>query len=67
MPMQETQEMQVQSLCWEDPPEKEMGTCSSIVAQEIPWTGEPGGLLSMGSQTQLNTRATKLCIIDAFK
>ena len=32
-------------------PEKEMGTHSSILAWRIPWTEEPGGLQSMGSQT----------------
>ena len=35
---------QVQSLDWEDPLEKEMATHSSILAWEIPWTEEPGGL-----------------------
>ena len=40
----------VQSLVWEDPLEKEMATHSSILAWEIPWTEEPGGLQSMGSQ-----------------
>ena len=44
------QETQVQSLGQEDPLEKEMATHSSILAWEIPWTEEPGGLLSMGSQ-----------------
>ena len=44
------QEMQVQSLCWEDPLEKEMATHSSILVWEIPWTEEPGGLQSMGLQ-----------------
>ena len=44
------QEMQVQSLGQEDPLEKEMATHSSILAWEIPWTEEPGGLQSMGSQ-----------------
>ena len=48
--MQETQETWVRSLGQEDPLEKEMATCSSILAWEIPWTGEPGGLLSMGFQ-----------------
>ena len=40
----------------EDPLEKEMATHSSILALEIPWTEEPGGLQSMGSQnwTQLS-------------
>ena len=35
---------------WEDPLEKEMATHSSILAWRIPWTEEPGGLLSTGSQ-----------------
>ena len=48
--MQETQEMLVQSLGWEDSMEEEMETHSSILAWKIPWTEEPGGLLSMGSQ-----------------
>ena len=48
--MQETPEMWVQSLGWEDPLEKEMATYSSILACEIPWIEEPGGLQSMGLQ-----------------
>ena len=40
----------VQSLGQEDPLEEEMATHSSILAWRIPWTGEPGGLQSMGSQ-----------------
>ena len=40
----------VQSLGWEDSLEKEMATHSSILAWRIPWTEEPGGLQSMGSQ-----------------
>ena len=44
------QETQVQSLGREDLPEKEMATHSSILAWKIPWTEEPGGLQSMGSQ-----------------
>ena len=43
-------ETQVQSLGWEDPPEKGMTTHSSILAWIIPWTEEPGGLQSMRSQ-----------------
>ena len=43
-------EMWVRSPGWEDPLEKEMATHSSIVAWEIPWTEEPGGLQSMGLQ-----------------
>ena len=49
LPMQETQEMWVLSLGWEDPLEKEMETHSSILAWKIPWTKERGGLSSMGS------------------
>ena len=41
------QEMQVQPLGWEDPLEKEMATLSSVLAWEIPWPEEPGGLQSM--------------------
>ena len=44
------QEMWVQSQGWEDPLEKEMATHSSILAWEISWTEEPGGLQSMGLQ-----------------
>ena len=44
------QKTQVRSLGWEDPLEKEMATHSSILAWEIPWTEEPGGLQSMGLQ-----------------
>ena len=44
------QEMWVRSLGWEDPLEKGMATHSSIPAWVIPWTEEPGGLQSMGSQ-----------------
>ena len=40
----------VQPLGQEDPPEKEMATHSSILAWRIPWTEEPGGLQSVGSQ-----------------
>ena len=44
------QETPVQSLGREDPLEKEMVTHSSLLAWEIPWTEEPGGLQSVGSQ-----------------
>ena len=46
------QETWVTSLGWEDPLEKEMATHSSILAWRIPWTEEPGGLQSTGSQSQ---------------
>ena len=46
----EIQEAGVQSLVWEDPLEKGKATHSSILAWGIPWTEEPGRLLSMESQ-----------------
>ena len=48
-------------LGWEDPLEKGMATHSSMLAWRIPWTEEPGGLQSDGSQsqTQLNMHAHK--------
>ena len=48
--MQETQEKWVQFLGWENPEEEELATHSSILAWRIPWTEEPGGPPSMGSQ-----------------
>ena len=50
LPMEETQEIPIRSLGWEDPLEEGMATQSSILAWEIPWTEEPGGLQSMGLQ-----------------
>ena len=47
--MQETQEVQVRSLAWEDHLEEGMATYYSVPAWQIPWTEEPGGLHSMGS------------------
>ena len=44
------QEIQVQSLGWEDTLQEEMATHSSILVWKIPWTEEPGGLQFMGSQ-----------------
>ena len=48
------QETCVQSLGQEDPLEKEMVTHSGILAWEISWTEEPGGLQSMGLQKELD-------------
>ena len=45
-------EPRVRSLGWEDPLEKEMATHSSTLAWRIPWTEEPAGLQSTGSQSQ---------------
>ena len=50
-------EIQVLCLGWEDPLEEEMATHSNILAWEIPWTEEPGGLQSIRSperRTQLS-------------
>ena len=46
--MQENQETQVRSLGGEDPLEEEMAIHSSVLAWEMPWTEDPGGLWSMG-------------------
>ena len=48
--MWETQETQVRSLDWEDPLERKWPPYSRILVWRIPWTEEPGGLQSMGSQ-----------------
>ena len=50
LPMQESQEMKVQSPHWEDPLEKEMATHPSILSWKIPCTEGSRGLQSMGSQ-----------------
>ena len=47
---QAKQETKILSLGWEDRLEKEMATHSSILAWQIPWTEEPGGIQSMGWQ-----------------
>ena len=54
----EMQEMRVQSLGQEDPLENGMATHSSILAWRIPWTEEPGGLWSKGSQRVRHDRVT---------
>ena len=48
--MQEMRKIQIGSLSWEDPLEKEMATHSSILASKISWTEKPGGLQSIGLQ-----------------
>ena len=55
--MQETQNMQVQPLGWEDTLEKEMATHSSILAWERPRTEESGELESIGLQRVGQDRA----------
>ena len=53
------QESQVRFLGREDPLEEEVATHSSILAWEIPWTEEPGGLQSMGPQRVGHNSATE--------
>ena len=52
LPMQETHEMQVQSLGQEDPLEEDKAPHSHFLAWTIPWTEEPGRLQSMRWQSQ---------------
>ena len=54
------QETRFWYLGWEDPLEKEIAAHSSILACKIPWTAEPGRLLSMGSQRVGHDWATSL-------
>ena len=61
------QDTQVRSLGQEDPLEKEMTTYSSILAWEIPWTEEPGGLQFLGLQRVRHDLATKQQMNDAGK
>ena len=56
------QETWVLSLVWEDSLEKKMATHSSILAYEIPWTEEPGGLQSIGSQKIRQTEQLTLSL-----
>ena len=56
------QETRGQPLGHEDPLEKEMATRSSILAWKIPWTEEPGGLQSMGSQRVAHDCTTSLSL-----
>ena len=52
---------------WEDPLEEEMVILSSILAWEIPWTEDPEGLQSLGSQksqTRMSTRTTTTDIVN---
>ena len=58
LPVQETQDMRVQSLGQEDPLKEGMGTHTSILAWRIPGTEEPGGLGSMCCKESDVTEAT---------
>ena len=60
--MQETQEIQVPSSCWEDPLEKEMATHSSILAWRIPQREEPGGFSPWGHKESDTTEHTRICM-----
>ena len=55
------QEMQIQFLDQEDTLKEEMATHTSILAWEIPWTEEPGGLQSMRSQESDTTQLVNYC------
>ena len=60
------QETRVQSLGWEDPLEKEMATHSSILAWEIPWTEEPGGLQSIGHKESDTTEQLRHTVLQGL-
>ena len=45
------QEMQVRSLCWEDPWRRKWQHTPTLLPGKSPWTEEPGGLQSMGQPT----------------
>ena len=66
LPMRETR---LQSRGREDPPEKGMATHASILAWRILWTEEPGGLQSMGTQSQTalsdQTTITTNAVVDS--
>ena len=51
--------MWARSLYGEDPLEKEMATHFNTLAQRVPWTEEPGGLQSMGSQESDTTEVSE--------
>ena len=59
LPMQEMQEMNIQSLGQEDSLKEGMATHSSILVWKIPWTEEPGGLQSTESQRVGHHRVTE--------
>ena len=59
------QETQVRFLSQEEPLETEMAIHSSVLAWEIPWTEEPGGLQSTGSQRLRHNLTIKQLVTDA--
>ena len=58
--------MQFPSLGWEDPLEEGLETHSSILAWRIPWTEEPSGLLSIGSQRAGHNWSNLACMHACF-
>ena len=64
---QEPQEVWVQSLGQEDPLEREMATHSSILAQKIPWTEEPGVLQSRGCKESDMTECIHVCVCVSMR
>ena len=60
--MQETQEMQVQSLGQDDPLEEEMAIHTSILAWGIPWTEEPSGATKSWTQSTCRQREDEVNI-----
>ena len=57
----------VQSLSWDDLLAKEMATHSSVLAWKIPWTEEPGGLQSRGSQRVGHDRALHFKVVQVSR
>ena len=64
--MQEPQELQGRSLCWEDSLENGMATHSSILAWRIPWSEEPGRLQFMWCKELNMTEVTEQCILECI-
>ena len=60
------QKIQVQSLGWEDPLEKEMATHSSTLAWKIPWMKEHGRLQSMGCKESYTTEQLCFCFLYRY-
>ena len=61
------QETWFPSLGWENPLEEEMATHSSVFAWRVPWTEEPGGLLSIGSHRQSGHDGRDLACMHALE
>ena len=61
--MQQTEEMQVQSLGQEDPLEEDMATHSSILAKRIPWTEELDRIQQSVETTEVHTCSWPTCLL----